>query len=100
MKPQPKKGKRVKNTKALTDYAVNNQVCQVCNAIDRPRDPNHRDMAVIDWPHHIVFKSHEGGDDHEDNLITMCRYHHNMSHGLIKDKKLTAEELFSIKRFG
>ncbi len=30
-------------------------------------------------PHHIVYRS-KGGRDEEDNLITLCRKHHDMVH--------------------
>lgn len=45
-------------------------LCQVCG------------MQAVDI-HHIVFRSH-GGDDIPENLICLCRFHHDMAH---KDEK-------------
>lgn len=41
--------------------------------------------------HHIKFRS-QGGTDDVSNLIALCRKHHDEAH----DKKLTAEELYSL----
>ena len=38
--------------------------------------------------HHIVFRS-RGGSDNVDNLIPLCRHHHNLVHA----SKITKEEL-------
>jgi 5-methylcytosine-specific restriction endonuclease McrA len=40
--------------------------------------------------HHIVSRG-AGGEDTLDNLITLCRYHHNQAHnGLVSRAKLYA----------
>jgi 5-methylcytosine-specific restriction endonuclease McrA len=42
-------------------------------------------------PHHIVFKS-AGGVDEKENLITLCRRHHNMAQA----RRISETELFDI----
>jgi len=41
---------------------------------------------AIDYPHHIVLKS-QGGEDSEQNLITLCHFCHGRRHGInyVKD---------------
>jgi len=49
----------------------------------------------LDPPHHIVFKSQGGGDEH-NNLITLCRKHHDHAHGK-RFPKITKKQLRKIK---
>ena len=42
--------------------------CQVCGA------------EAVDI-HHVIYKS-QGGKDVPDNLIALCKYHHDKEHGL------------------
>ena len=79
----PKKP-RIKNKNALKDYAEKHFRCEVCGTYQN-----------LDAPHHIIYKS-QLGDDHEDNLITLCRSCHNKAH----KKILTEDYLFAVKRFG
>lgn len=48
--------------------------------------------------HHIVFRSH-GGADMPENLICLCREHHEMVH---KDEKVWREKLMALneKHYG
>ncbi len=50
-----------------TLYFYENPNCEVCG------------VKVIDPPHHIIFRSQGGGTD-DDNLISLCRLHHNQAH--------------------
>lgn len=65
------KTKPVRDKKLFWEYAENNQYCEgrflggLC--------------SFIDPPHHIIYKSGGGGDNH-DNLITLCRKHHDLVH--------------------
>ena len=42
--------------------------------------------------HHILFKS-QGGKDEIDNLIGLCREHHDIAHGKIRGKALSKDTL-------
>lgn len=42
-------------------------------------------------PHHIAFRS-AGGEDIPENIITLCRSHHNLAQSLV----ITATELREI----
>lgn len=44
-------------------------------------------------PHHIVHRG-AGGDDVEENIITLCRKHHNEAHA----GKISKEELRAVLR--
>lgn len=48
--------------------------------------------------HHIVFRSH-GGDDIPQNLICLCRTHHDMAHN---DEKVWRQKLMALneKHYG
>lgn len=45
-------------------------------------------------PHHIVFRSQAGGDENE-NLICLCKEHHDQAHGA--DSKNVRERLKALK---
>jgi len=47
--------------------------------------------AAVDI-HHIIYKS-QGGSDEFENLIALCRKHHDQAHDRIIEK----EELFELK---
>ena len=51
-------------------------ICEVCGAAGRI------DRGGFDL-HHIVYRSHGGGDD-VSNIICLCRKCHDASHGLTK----------------
>jgi len=79
------KDKPIKDKNLVKLYALSNTNCEVCGV---------KGSEV----HHIEFKGMgggRGGDNHE-NLITLCRYHHNCAHGL--DSKWWKEHLTLIKR--
>ncbi len=57
-------------------------LCEVCGAV------------AVDV-HHVLFKS-LGGVDLFGNLIALCRYCHDVSHGKIKDESLTRNQLTEI----
>jgi 5-methylcytosine-specific restriction endonuclease McrA len=54
-------------SKAQKKYAIDHEYCEICGA------PG----ADV---HHIIFRSQQGTDEPE-NLITLCRPHHEMAHG-------------------
>jgi len=62
-------------------YAENHELCQVCG-------------ALANDVHHIVFKS-RGGDDSDNNLISLCRHCHQEAHGT--DSREVRGELQRIK---
>ena len=72
--------------RAYKEVAIrDNNMCQVCG-------------AVANDIHHIVFRSH-GGDDIPENLICLCRHHHDQAH---KDERKWRDHLISLngKHYG
>jgi len=71
MTPDPRPPKRVKDPDALRRYRLAHlhEPCEVCEL--RPGTD----------AHHVTFRS-QGGDDHANNLIWLCRICHNSEHGL------------------
>ena len=57
-------------------------MCEVCG-------------SVANSIHHIVFKS-QCGTNEVDNLIAFCQHDHDRSHGKVKGKELTREQLQEI----
>lgn len=73
--------------------------CQYCNVHGRP---NHSDTSIIDPPHHIGNKGMGGSSRPEihspENLITLCRYHHNCAEHKVKEEFISREQLRETKR--
>lgn len=70
--------KHIKNFRKHYNIAENEVfMCQYCNG-----------APAVDI-HHICYKS-QGGSDDVDNLIGLCRLHHDEAH----EKKITADQLF------
>ncbi len=95
MLEKPKK--RCKPKYNIMQYAKD--YCQYCAVFGRPNDP---DTSIIDAPHHITFKGLGGSSNpeihHPDNLITLCRYHHDCSHRRVKGHYINPELLRAVKR--
>jgi 5-methylcytosine-specific restriction endonuclease McrA len=71
--------KHVKVYRKHFDYGEQDRVpCEVCggNAVDI---------------HHIVYRSRGGGDT-IDNLMALCRYHHDMAHQEALKKEYLAKK--------
>ena len=96
MIPKPKKPRK-KKPESIMKYAKD--YCQYCKV--------HRiilveQQYVIDPPHHIDKKGMGGSSNpaiySPENLITLCRYHHDMAHHKIPGMYLTPEQLREAKR--
>jgi hypothetical protein len=70
------------------DYRIQSDVmCEMCS---RPADEIH----------HITAKGMGGNPEADciENLIALCRRHHDMAHGKIKGEVLTEDQLYGIIR--
>jgi hypothetical protein len=85
--PKPK-AKRIEDKKVLR-YVVQKRdgICMVGLALPGKYGPC---SAGLD-PHHIINQG-AGGDDTKENLITLCRYHHDLA----QSKRIPVEELRGI----
>ena len=88
MIPKPKK-KRKKKPESIMKYAKD--YCQYCGATG----------GIIEV-HHIQNKGMGGSSNplvhHPDNLITLCRYHHDCAHRRIKDNHISPEQFVEAKK--
>lgn len=75
--------KRKKEYFKMLLYLHEHQCCEVCGG------------KVIDSPHHIIYRS-QGGDSNDENLITLCRLHHDQAHFKVKPY-LYKRDLWSVK---
>jgi len=76
--------RRKTNTKSMREYLSEYPTCFVCGRLGEV--------------HHILLKS-LGGKDEPANYITLCRYHHNVAHGIIPGvKRFSREELWALKK--
>ena len=73
--------KRIIDKNMVKLYAMDNPNCEICENIGSD-------------VHHIIFRS-QGGGDNDDNLITLCRNHHNQAHG--PESKRFREMLLRLK---
>ena len=66
----PKK-KRIKDPDFYREYQQSHPWCEFT------------DCGEAAWlgPHHIIFRS-QGGGDTEENLIALCKTHHDQAHGI------------------
>ena len=96
MIPKPKRPTK-KRPESIMKYAKN--YCQYCKIYGRPA---HTDTGIIDPPHHIENKGMGGSRRPEihspDNLITLCRYHHDCAHYKVKDEYINPDILREVKR--
>ena len=96
MIPKPKRPTK-KRPESIMKYAKN--YCQYCKIYGRPA---HTDTGIIDPPHHIENKGMGGSRRPEihspDNLITLCRYHHDCAEHKVKGVFITREQLREAKR--
>lgn len=79
----PKK-KPYKSKTDYAHYACFHQFCEI---------PNCRKLKWL-GPHHIIFRS-QGGGDEDGNLISLCKEHHDIAHGV--EAKTFREYLKRIK---
>lgn len=84
-----KKNKRPNWNKELWDkvYERDNFRCQM---------PNCMTPHQLDYPHHIKYRS-QGGEDIEENLITLCITCHALVHSSKKKYKPILEEIIRVK---
>ena len=94
MIPKPKRPTK-KRPESIMKYAKD--YCQYCAVYGRD---DHPDTSIIDPPHHIEPKQMGGSSRPEihspENLITLCRYHHNCAEHKA-DEFINREELKEVK---
>jgi 5-methylcytosine-specific restriction endonuclease McrA len=66
----------------LAVYEIDNGVCQLCGS------------PQVDYPHHIIYKSHGGKNDRR-NMILLCRRCHTKVH---TNEKYYVEYLLDLQR--
>ena len=95
MFPKPKRKPKPKHN--IMQYAKD--YCQYCKVHGVLLTDT---IYIIDPPHHITFKSLGGSSNpaihHPDNLITLCRYHHDCAHRKVKGHYISPEQLREVKR--
>lgn len=91
MFPKPKRRKKPKHN--IMQYAKD--YCEYCDHIGIRLD------SIIDPPHHVTKKGMGGSSNpaihHPDNLITLCRYHHDCAHNKVRGYYISPEELRAVK---
>ena len=84
------KPQRIKDRKAI-EYVLHKRDGCCMIGLGRPGKYG-ACMGVLD-PHHIVNKG-AGGDDTKENLVTLCRQHHDLA----QNKRISRAELQAILR--
>ena len=88
--------RRKKKPESIMKYAKD--YCEYCRVHGRPA---HDSASILDAPHHLTFKGLGGSSNPEihspDNLITLCRYHHDCAHHNIPGEYISREQLREVK---